>query len=206
MQFATNCIGEHLRLTEIRVRLVIEHTGIFHCFQRQLQPGDLLAHLVMQVAGNAPALLLLGAHQQAQHLLALTLHPLPLADLMLEVGVERRELAVFSGRVAALAGAVDAGGSDPVQVTFAIGKVWKGTDQPTIDVLTPASSASCGFEFVQGEEYLVYASESEGRLQTNLCSRTALLAMAGDDLAVLGPGSTPSSADEAQTPTTLPAT
>jgi hypothetical protein len=114
--------------------------------------------------------------------------------------------AVFSGRVAALAGAVDAGGSDPVQVTFAISKVWKGTDQPTIEVLTPASSASCGFEFVRGEEYLVYASESEGRLQTNLCSRTALLAIAGDDLAVLGAGSTPSSADEAQTPTTLPAT
>ena len=114
--------------------------------------------------------------------------------------------AVFSGRVAALAGTVDAGGSDPVQVTFAISKVWKGTDQPTIEVLTSASSASCGFEFVQGEEYLVYASESEGRLQTNLCSRTALLAMAGDDLAVLGAGSTPSSADEAQTPTTLPAT
>jgi hypothetical protein len=114
--------------------------------------------------------------------------------------------SVFSGRVAALSGAVDAGGSDPVQVTFAISKVWKGTDQPTIEVLTPASSASCGFEFVQGEEYLVYASESEGQLQTNLCSRTALLAMADDDLAVLGAGSTPSSADEAQTPTTLPAT
>ena len=93
-----------------------------------------------------------------------------------------------------------------MQVTFAISKVWKGTDQPTIEVLTSASSASCGFEFVQGEEYLVYASESEGRLQTNLCSRTALLAMAGDDLAVLGAGSTPSSADEAETPTTLPAT
>ncbi len=114
--------------------------------------------------------------------------------------------SVFAGRVTALAGAVDSGGPDPVQATFAVTRVWKGVDQPTAVVVTPASSASCGFAFEQGQEYLVYASDVDGRLQTIACSRTALLAHAGEDLAALGAGSAPSPADEAGTPTTLPAT
>ncbi len=93
-----------------------------------------------------------------------------------------------------------------MQATFAVTRVWKGINQPTVVVVTPASSASCGFAFVQGQEYLVYASEIEGQLQTILCSRTALITMAGEDLAALGAGSAPSPADEAGTPMTLPAT
>ena len=103
--------------------------------------------------------------------------------------------SVFSGRVTALAGAVDSGGPDPVQATFAVTRVWKGTDQPAVVVVTPASSASCGF-----------ASEVEGRLQTIACSRTALLAMTGEDLAALGAGTAASPVNEAGTQTTLPAT
>jgi hypothetical protein len=114
--------------------------------------------------------------------------------------------SVFSGRVTALAGAVDSGGPDPVQATFAVTGVWKGADQPTLVVVTPASSASCGFAFAQGQEYLVYASEVDGRLQTIACSRTAPIAVAGEDLAALGAGSAPSPAGEAGTPTILPAT
>ncbi len=114
--------------------------------------------------------------------------------------------SVFAGRVTALAGAVDSGGPDPVQATFAVTRVWKGTDQPTVVVVTPASSASCGFAFVQGQEYLVYASEIEGRLQTILCNRTALITQAGEDLAALGAGSAPSPGGGAGRPATLPAT
>jgi hypothetical protein len=114
--------------------------------------------------------------------------------------------AVFSGRVTAVSGAVDSGGSDPVQATFAVTRVWKGADQPTVVVATPASSASCGVAFAQGQEYLVYASDVEGRLQTVACSRTAPIAAAGEDLAALGAGSAPSPVDEAGPPTTLPAT
>lgn len=114
--------------------------------------------------------------------------------------------AVFSGKVTALSAPADRGGSDPVQVTFAVTKGWKGADQSTIVILTPASSASCGVDFVEDQEYLVYASESEGRLQTNLCSRTTQLAMAGEDLAVLGAGTPPTSGGGAAPPISMPAT
>ena len=115
--------------------------------------------------------------------------------------------AVFSGRVTAVALPADTGGPLPVQVTFAVAQTWKGTNRSTIVVNTPASSASCGVDFVQGQEYLVYALENEGTLQTNLCSRTAPLGSAGEDLAVLGAGGAPvPSAGGAETPTNLPAT
>ena len=110
--------------------------------------------------------------------------------------------AVFSGRVTAVSAPADAGGSMPVQVTFAVARSWKGVDRPAIVVNTPASSASCGVNFEKGQEYLVYALRSEGRLETNLCSRTTQLGAAGADLAVLGAGSPPGGAG--MTPT-LPA-
>jgi hypothetical protein len=97
-------------------------------------------------------------------------------------------------------------GADPVRVTFALTKTWKGANQANLEVITPASSASCGFEFVQGQEYLVYAQEAEGQLQTNLCSRTTQLAQAGADLTALGEGRAPAAVpDEAKPPTILPA-
>jgi hypothetical protein len=114
--------------------------------------------------------------------------------------------AVFSGKVTALSAPVDGGGTDPVQVTFAVTNGWKGADQSTIVIVTPSSSASCGVGLVEGQEYLVYATESEGSLQTNLCSRTTQLAMAGEDLAVLGAGTPPNSGGGAAPPVTMPAT
>ena len=100
--------------------------------------------------------------------------------------------AVFAGRVTAVAVPADRSGTSPLQVTFAVSRSWKGADRPTISVTTPSSSASCGVDFVDGQEYLVYARASEGVLQTNLCSRTSTLAAAGDDIAALRTGSTPS--------------
>lgn len=114
--------------------------------------------------------------------------------------------AVFSGTVTEIIAPADLGGPDPVQVTFAVSNGWKGADQPTMMITTTGSSASCGFEFVKGQDYLVYATENEGRLQTGLCSRTAQLALAGNDIAVLGEGTVPTGAGTPETPTTLPAT
>jgi LPXTG-motif cell wall-anchored protein len=108
--------------------------------------------------------------------------------------------AVFSGQVQTISAV-----GNSLQVTFTVKSVWKGTEQATIVVNTPTSSASCGVEFVQGQEYLVYADEAEGQLQTNLCSRTAQLAAAGEDIAALGDGKAPSApAGGVGTPTTLP--
>lgn len=115
--------------------------------------------------------------------------------------------AVFAGQVTEIVAPADLGGSNPVVVTFAVSQGWKGAEQTTIVVSTTGSSASCGFEFVKGQEYLVYATESEGRLQTGLCSRTASLAAAANDIAVLGDGTVPTSAGgAAEQPATLPET
>jgi serpin B len=110
-----------------------------------------------------------------------------------------RATAVFAGRVTNIEvpGGVIVSSADPVKVTFAAGQIWKGPEEAVITVTTPRDSASCGVSFQTGQEYLVYALGSENELTTNLCSRTASLARAAEDLAVLGEGRTP----EPATPT-----
>jgi hypothetical protein len=91
--------------------------------------------------------------------------------------------AVFSGTVKAVQG-----DADGVLVTFDVDEIWKGPEGAELTLFTPGSSAACGVEFVQGEAYLVYGMSQEGRLSTNLCSRTTQLGSAGEDLAALGAG------------------
>ena len=60
----------------------------------------------------------------------------------------------------------------------------------TVRILTSASSASCGFEFMTGDRYLVYAIRGDGgeggtALTTNLCWRTHLYWPDDPDLVVL---------------------
>lgn len=99
--------------------------------------------------------------------------------------------AVFSGTVVTV-GTQPAGQAGmPVLVTFDLKETWKGPNGPQLTLGTSGSSASCGYEFVTGEEYLVYATIQDGQLTTSLCSRTAPLADAGVDLAALGPGTAP---------------
>jgi hypothetical protein len=103
--------------------------------------------------------------------------------------VEARNEAqsVFAGTVSAVG--AEANG---FLVTFDVEQFWKGPEGPQVTVSTPSSSASCGVEFVEGEKYLVYGSfADDGRLSTNLCTRTAPLANAGEDLAAFGAGTTP---------------
>ncbi|HSH80789.1 MAG TPA: hypothetical protein VLA19_19850, partial [Herpetosiphonaceae bacterium] len=109
-----------------------------------------------------------------------------------------RSDAVFAGKVVGLTGRVDGGAVETVDVTFEVSQVWKGAASRTVQLQTPGSSASCGFNFEQGREYVVYASQQEGSLTSGLCSRTTLLASAADDLAALGTGTAPSG--EAETP------
>lgn len=84
--------------------------------------------------------------------------------------------------------------SDPltgVKVIFEVSKVWKGKVEKQQVVLTSGSSASCGYYFAKGKEYLVYTSGQESVMQTGLCSGTKPLSNAQADLAVLGKGTTP---------------
>lgn len=94
--------------------------------------------------------------------------------------------AVFAGTVRAIVPA-DAAGS-ALLVTFDVQQSWKGPQGPQITLATAASSASCGYEFVAGEAYLVYGVVQEGRISASLCSRTAALGSAVEDLAALGAG------------------
>ncbi|MFX3634717.1 MAG: hypothetical protein ACE3L7_23025 [Candidatus Pristimantibacillus sp.] len=79
----------------------------------------------------------------------------------------------------------------PVEVSFEVNQVWKGHVTPKLTVYTSQDEASCGVEFKQGNEYLVYAYASEGKLKSGLCSGTTLLTNASNDLVILGGGSIP---------------
>ena len=74
-------------------------------------------------------------------------------------------------------------------VTMEVFRFWKGVSQNQLSLYTASGGeASCGFDFKDGEEYLVYANDSDGDLYVSLCSRTASLALAQEDLNVLGAG------------------
>jgi hypothetical protein len=79
---------------------------------------------------------------------------------------------------------------------FEVSRVWKGDVTSTFTIGSAMSSASCGYEFVIGEEYIVYGFEQEGIVQTGLCTRTAPLAGADEDLTALGEGQLPAPGDD----------
>jgi len=58
----------------------------------------------------------------------------------------------------------------------------------TVDVITGMGGGDCGYDFKEGERYLIYAfrSVSSGRLTASICSRTRLLSEAAEDLKYLG--------------------
>ncbi|MEK4464430.1 hypothetical protein MHB56_19735 [Paenibacillus sp. FSL H8-0315] len=82
--------------------------------------------------------------------------------------------------------------ADPVKVTFEVDSSWKGVEGNQVTLTTALSSASCGFEFVEGESYIVYAYARDGgesgNLEASLCSRTKRLTADSVDLKELGPG------------------
>ncbi|HEX6289822.1 MAG TPA: hypothetical protein VFZ66_11555 [Herpetosiphonaceae bacterium] len=110
--------------------------------------------------------------------------------------------AVFTGTVAQQTApqgpAVSS--ADPVNVAFQVDQVWKGQVPRSVIVQTARDSASCGFTFQNGGEYLVYAQTIDGQLSVSLCSRTSLLADAQDDLAALGQGTPPAGEPEGAAP------
>lgn len=69
--------------------------------------------------------------------------------------------------------------SDPVAVEFDVSHAWKGPQQGTRIVKTVRSEGACGYEFQEGEWYIVYARNGE----TGLCGRTAPTWRAFEDFA-----------------------
>ena len=88
--------------------------------------------------------------------------------------------AVFSGRGTKIYG---------TRIDFAVDRSWKGIAEPEITIYTPAQSTTCGYQFDERQEYLVYAySQAEDRLATDTCTRTRKLTDAQQDIRELGSG------------------
>lgn len=83
----------------------------------------------------------------------------------------QKATAVFVGRVLDVQRKENA---ENITVKFTVQKYWKGKISNTVKVMTASNSAACGVNFEVGKDYLVYATENNGKLSTNLCSRTTL--------------------------------
>lgn len=80
---------------------------------------------------------------------------------------------------------------DPISVTLQVSTVWKGPAYKTMVVQTVRESASCGFPFEIGQDYLIYARGTEAKRMVSLCSRTQLLTDAAEDIRQFGQGMIP---------------
>ncbi len=102
--------------------------------------------------------------------------------------------AVFAGRVVSVRHSYDPDAAsvspeDRSTVDFEVSAVWKGTVHEDLYITTPPTGGSCGFTFIEGEEYIVYAYDSahaDGGYTVGICSRTALLDQAQADIDALG--------------------
>lgn len=94
--------------------------------------------------------------------------------------------AVFTGEVID----IEKNRSTPfggLEVTLRVKQLWKGDPAEEIKVHTAGSSAACGYGFVEGTTYLVYAVRDDADpLRVSLCSRTAPVERAKEDLDALG--------------------
>ena len=101
--------------------------------------------------------------------------------------------AVFAGTVVSIQHSFDPDAEsyspeDRTTVQFEVSTTWKGAVHEDMYVTTPPTGGSCGFAFIEGEDYIVYAYDS---YTVGICSRTALLRQARADLDALGEGQAP---------------
>jgi LPXTG-motif cell wall-anchored protein len=119
---------------------------------------------------------------------------------------------VFRGRVTEVATERAISGYQFQRVTLRADTGWKGHVTREMRVYTGNGGGDCGYGFKQDEEYLVYAyvTRDDGppqyfpvnALATGICTRTAPVSRAADDLAALGPGSPPADAPLPNLPNT----
>ena len=117
--------------------------------------------------------------------------------------------AVFVGKVFLVQHSYDPEGKtvtpeDRSTIGFEVSTVWKGAVHEVTYITTPPTGGSCGFTFVEGEEYIVYASDSyygDSSYTASICSRTALLGEAQADVDALGEGKAPFPGTRGQAPT-----
>ena len=99
-----------------------------------------------------------------------------------------RSDAIFAGTVRSIEQVDHLDGSSYRSnlVTIEIERGFINAPPGTIQVATGTGGGDCGYRFVTGRRYLIYASKAEsGRLSTGICSRTRPLEEAGEDVAYL---------------------
>ena len=97
---------------------------------------------------------------------------------------------VFVGTVKSIATDEEAGSDQRLfgrrLVTLSLDRGIRGVKGSTVAVRTGQGGGDCGFDFKEGQTYLVYASRHpDGWLSAGICSRTRPLSQAADDLAFI---------------------
>ena len=70
-------------------------------------------------------------------------------------------------------------------VEIEIEEAYLGVSGKTVTVRTAMNGAACGYHFVKGESYVVFASKTPIGLHVSLCSHTRPVKEAADDIAYL---------------------
>jgi hypothetical protein len=104
--------------------------------------------------------------------------------------------AIFLGRVAkieVIGGVMGAPGNalsmtpnaNTKRITIEIEESYRSLSGRSVQVLTAATEAGCGYSFQEGERYLVFAGGQSDQLTVSLCSATKPARYAEDDIAYL---------------------
>lgn len=103
--------------------------------------------------------------------------------------------AIFSGKVVDIKEKQSLKGDTTKSVLFEVTNTWKGVEQSQVIITTGQGGGDCGYNFIKGEEYLVYANESimygTKSLISTICNRTYVLSSSQEDLEILGEGQPP---------------
>jgi hypothetical protein len=105
---------------------------------------------------------------------------------------------VFAGRVVKIAMiSVKAPSGDFYEdrlIFFDVERSYRGSVGATAEVVTGSGGSDCGYDFHQGQHYLVYANPhpESGKLYTGICQRTRPISEAGDDFDSLSKKDDPS--------------
>lgn len=106
-----------------------------------------------------------------------------------------RSQAVFSGRVVDVREKRSLQGYMTKSVLFEVTNTWKGVKQSQMIITTGQGGGDCGFDFKEGQDYLVYSNESTmygaKSLVSIICDRTNKMSSLQEDLKILGEGQPP---------------
>ena len=94
----------------------------------------------------------------------------------------QRKTAIFSGKVVGIV----KDGAFIRRVKIRVENSWKGDAAKIVTITTPSDGGMCGYSFVKGASYLIYANGNEKNgLLVDICSRTKGISDAQEDIETL---------------------